>query len=175
MPPKVLFYLGPSNSKLQSLYDWVLKSYAFNFFGCKHHFKKTIPNLVCSWKNHSLKPWIAMLWRYDLWSICVISNTFQSIMPTTINHTLLTQWRHQNVDGVMGKCGKMRFYIKAYNKGSNKVFTSWIVSIWLSPTTSWDFLVKGFDGNVKFEGKIWCNFSLPCISLLLNKVKKVPI
>ncbi len=34
LPPKVLFYLGASNSKLQSLYDWVVKSYAFNLFGC---------------------------------------------------------------------------------------------------------------------------------------------
>jgi hypothetical protein len=139
LPPKVLFYLGASNSKLQSLYDWVVKSYAFNLFGCKHHFKKIVPNLVCFWKDYFFKPWIAMLWRYDLWSICAISNAFQGIMLATINHTLLSQWRHQSKDGVMGKCGKMRFYIKAYNKRNNKMLTSWIVSIWFCPTTSQDF------------------------------------
>jgi len=139
LPPKVWFYLGASNSKLQSLYEWVLKQCAFNLSECKHHFIKNIPNLVCSWKDHFFKPWIAMLWRYDLWSICAISNAFQSTLFATINHTLLIQWRHQNMDGVMGKCGKMWFYIKAYNKGSNKVLASWIVSIWLCPTKSWDF------------------------------------
>lgn len=69
----------------------------------------------------------------------------------------------------------LAYSMKAHDKGSNKVFTSWIISIWLCLTTSWDFQVKGSDGNVKFEGKIWCNFSLPCISLFLNKVKKLPI